>query len=134
VRRSQTRRHEVMSATTTGRDQTIHLPPALVDMLGAHADALPPGRMRDSELLFPTQRGGHRSGSCLTRPFLTVAKAIGMTYPVSPRAMRRTFQDLAREAGVRDVVTARSAATPPSRCSAATPPSAATRSPTAWPA
>ena len=105
VRRPQTRRHEVMSATKTGRDQTIHLPPALVDVRRVHADALPPGRMRDSELLFPTERGDHRSGSCVTRPFLTIAKAIGLTSLVSPRTMRRTFQDPAREAGVRDVVT-----------------------------
>ena len=30
---------------------------------------------------------------------------MGLTYPICPHAMRRTFQDLAREAAVADVVT-----------------------------
>lgn len=105
VRQSQTRGREVMAATNTGRDQVIHLPPTLLDVLRAHADALPAGPARDSALLFPTEDGGFQSGSCLARPFRTVAKLIGLPYSVSPRAMRRTFQDLAREAGVRDIVT-----------------------------
>ena len=35
---------------------------------------------------------------------MTLSKQ-GLTYPISARAMRRTFQDLAREASVADVVT-----------------------------
>lgn len=105
VRRSQTCGDEIMSATKTGRDQVLHLPPSLLDVLRAHADGIPEGPARESELLFPTEDGGYQSGSCLARPFVTVAKAIGLAYRVSPRAMRRTFQDLAREAGVRDIVT-----------------------------
>jgi hypothetical protein len=37
--------------------------------------------------------------------FVEVAKAIGLKEHISPRAMRRTFQDLARAAEIRDLVT-----------------------------
>lgn len=104
VRRSHTRRSEVMDATKTARDQRISLPPAAVEVLRWHIAQLR-GRAADSDLLFPTAAGGFRAGSCLDVPFDRVAAAIGLPYPVTPRAMRRTFNDLAREAGVRDVVT-----------------------------
>ena len=61
--------------------------------------------MRESELLFPSETGGYRATSVLKKPFDDVAKAIGLTKHVSPRAMRRTFQDLARAASVGDLVT-----------------------------
>lgn len=41
----------------------------------------------------------------LQKPFAVVAKEIGLHKRVSPRAMRRTFQDLASAAGVHDLVT-----------------------------
>ncbi|HVV82113.1 MAG TPA: hypothetical protein VHE35_03505 [Kofleriaceae bacterium] len=41
----------------------------------------------------------------LAEPFEVCGEAIGLAYRVTPRAMRRTMQDLAREAGVSDVVT-----------------------------
>jgi integrase len=49
--------------------------------------------------------GGFRSSSCLDKPFAEVGKAIGLPYEVSPRAMRRTYQELARVANVSDIVT-----------------------------
>ena len=61
--------------------------------------------MTESELLFPSETGSFRAPSALDKPFAAVAKAIGLRKHVTPRAMRRTFQDLARKAKVEDIVT-----------------------------
>jgi integrase len=105
VRRSHTRGSEIMAETKTGADQRIRLPPALLDVMRWHADHLPPGPMRDSDLLFPAHDGALRSTWNLRKAFAAVRRELDLPYAVSPRAMRRTFQDLAREAGVADVVT-----------------------------
>jgi hypothetical protein len=72
---------------------------------------------RHSELLFPSEKGGFRTHSVLDKPFQQVREAINerhekdpvkhpvsISYRVTPRAMRRTFQDLARAAEVKDLV------------------------------
>ncbi len=41
----------------------------------------------------------------LQKPFALVSKQLGLRKHISPRAMRRTFQDLARAAEVKDIVT-----------------------------
>jgi len=41
----------------------------------------------------------------LDKVFTDVATKLKLGYSVSPRAMRRTFQDLSRAAGVADIVT-----------------------------
>jgi integrase len=115
VRRSQTRGDEVMEATKTGQRQAIVLPLNLVEVLRWHVDHLPEGVMTESDLLVPARRSraagasaepaGFRSRSCLDKPFADVARRIGLRYRVSPKAMRRTFQDLARAANVHDLVT-----------------------------
>ena len=105
VRRSHTRRAEVMNTTKTDLRQRIGLPESLVEVLRAHVDAIPPGPMLESELLFPSIEGGFRAPSVLDKPFKTVAKAIGLRKRITPKGMRRTFQDLARAAEVKDVVT-----------------------------
>lgn len=61
--------------------------------------------MRQSDLLFPSVTGGFRSRSALDKPFDEVSKAINLEFNFTPRGMRRTYQDLARAAGVHDVVT-----------------------------
>jgi integrase len=61
--------------------------------------------MRASDLLFPSVRGSFRTSSCLDKPFTSVATAIGLPFDLTPRAMRRTFNDLARASQVADVVT-----------------------------
>ena len=106
VRQSQTIGDEVMAATKTNLDQRIHMPPELVAVLKHHVDdELTAKAMRESDLLFPAVNGSYRTGSCLDKPFAEIAEFIGIRYPVSARAMRRTFQDLARSAGVADIVT-----------------------------
>jgi integrase len=105
VRRSHSLGEEVMERTKTGRNQRIALPRELVDILRWHVVNLPAGPIRDSELLFPSDTGGFRSRSALDKPFRRVALAVGLDKRVTPRAMRRTFQDLARAAEVEDIVT-----------------------------
>lgn len=104
VRRSHTRRKEVMRTTKTGFRQRIGLPPAMIETLRAHVDSLPPGPMLDSELLFPSVTGGFRAPSVLDKPFKRVAKAIGLRKRITAKGMRRTFQDLTRAESVNDLV------------------------------
>ncbi|MBL8605227.1 MAG: site-specific integrase [Myxococcales bacterium] len=109
VRRSHTRTQKVMNTTKTGRRQRIGLPDMLIVILHWHVDSLPPGPMRDSDLLFPSAKGKLRSQGVLDKPFKAICKAlgksIGLRKKLTPRAMRRTFQDLTRLADVRDLVT-----------------------------
>ena len=104
VRRSQTYGTEVMESTKTGKDQRIALPDEIVELLLEHTARLE-GAMGQSDLLFPARTGGFRSRSCLDKPFRAVCKELKLGYPVTPRGMRRTFQDLARAAKVPDLVT-----------------------------
>ena len=104
VRRSHTRHDEVMEATKQKTRYRITLPDDLMAILRWHVDRLPPGPMRDSELLFPSETGGFRSASALDKPFREVGEAIKLRKRITPRAMRRTFQDLARNADIETIV------------------------------
>lgn len=105
VRRSQTCSDEPMETTKTGKLQRISLPEEVVEILRWHVDNLATAEMRDSELLFPNRDGGYRAETHLDRVFRIVTDALGIKKRITPRAMRRTFQDLARAAEVRDIVT-----------------------------
>lgn len=105
LRRSNSLGAEIMDQTKTALDQEIPLPPPAQRVLRAHVAALPRGKMKDSIFLFPSTTGGMRSRSALEKPFLDVSKGLGWTLRFTPRGMRRTFQDLARQAEVHDVVT-----------------------------
>jgi integrase len=125
VRRSHTHRGEVMEATKTDTDQVIALDPEQVSVLRWHCERLDASvaqyekdgetetaaALRASDLLFPapptrwSRGGGFRSRSSLRDAFAEVGTALKLGYDVSPKAMRRTFQDLARAAAVADVVT-----------------------------
>jgi integrase len=94
-----------METTKTKRRQRIELPPDLVEILRWHIDRLPEGPQQASDLLFPSIVGGFHARSVLDKPFREVAKAAGIKKRITPTAMRRTFQDLARAAEVKDVVT-----------------------------
>jgi integrase len=43
--------------------------------------------------------------ACLKKPFAATANILGLTKTITPRAMRYTFNDLARSAGVESLVT-----------------------------
>lgn len=126
IRRSNSRRQAVMRTTKTGLKQRLHLPEELVEALREHVAFLESGEepgadetrwgkrrrlgrrwteaQKDSPLLFPSLQGGMRSRSCLDKPFARACKAAGITVKLTPRGMRRTFKDLARAAGVSDLV------------------------------
>ena len=106
IRRSHTIGTEVMETTKTDLHQRLALPTELLDVLRWHVnEILLAKKMRESELLFPAVTGGFRARSCLDKPFAEAAKKIGLKYRFTPRGMRRTYQDLARAAGIHDAVT-----------------------------
>ena len=80
------------------------LPAELMEILQQHVGTLPDGPMRESELLFPSTSGGYRAPSCLDKPIREIAKAAEIGKVLTPRFMRRTFQDLGRAASVHDFV------------------------------
>jgi len=106
VRRSHTVGDEVMERTKTGKNQTIYLPTELVEILRSHVEYhIDDGIAAFSDLLFPSEVGSYVTRSVLDKPFRRVAKELKLTKTVTPRAMRRTYQDLARAAKVHDFVT-----------------------------
>jgi hypothetical protein len=83
-----------------------------MDVLKWHVDNLKWGSAKKSDLLFPSRVGGFQARSALDGPFADVAEKMGLKKAISPRAMRRTYQDLARAAEMR-----------PRRCRRSTAPS-----------
>ena len=105
IRRSRGIKGQVMEMTKTNHDQVIKVPEFVMSVLRWHVDKqLVTREMERSELLFPSETGGFRSNSALAKPFHTIAKAMGLTKQISPKAMRRSFQDAMREAQVANVV------------------------------
>jgi len=106
VRRSHTVGEEVMRTTKQRHRYTIDLPEEAMLVLQWHVDTqLRTPEQKASELLFPAVDGRFRSPSVLKKAFAEVAHEVGLTKHVTPRALRRTFNDLARAARVQDVVT-----------------------------
>lgn len=106
IRRSQTIGDDVMETTKTDLHQRLTLPKELLDVLRWHVDEqLLHTPMRMSDLLFPSTNGGFRARSVLDKPFDEVSKSVGLKFNFTPRGMRRTYQDLARAAGIHDAVT-----------------------------
>jgi site-specific recombinase XerD len=105
IRRSRGIKGRVMEMTKTNHDQVIKLPDFVMSVLRWHLDKqLITRDMERSELLFPSEVGGFRSNSALTKPFKGIAKTMGLKKQISPKAMRRSFQDAMREAQVANVV------------------------------
>ena len=106
VRRSHTVGDEVMETTKTGLRQRITAPPELIDVLRWHVETqLVTPEQQASDLLFPREDGGLRSESSLKTAFFIVGRLIGLKKGISPRGMRRTFNDVARAAKVESLVT-----------------------------
>lgn len=123
ARRSHTIGDETMVGTKNKDKVQVKLPAEALDVLRWHCERLDrenekrakrspenAAAMAASELLFPCEPngrnrgGGFRTKWSLDRAFEDSGKAIGLAYRVTPRALRRTFQDLAREAGISDVL------------------------------
>jgi integrase len=105
IRRSYTFGGKAVDRTKTKLDQTIALPEEVCAVLDWHIDTqLKNDKQKESELLFPARNGKFRSASSLQDPFAQVAKAIGLKKTITPKAGRRTFQDISRAAGIEQVV------------------------------
>jgi integrase len=104
VRRSHSRRQHIMDRTKTGKDNVIALPAPVLEVLQNHAAALE-GKMMISDLLFPSDTGELRTRNVLAKPFAAIGEEMGLKFRLTPKGMRRTFNDVARAAGVHDVVT-----------------------------
>jgi integrase len=106
VRRSHTLGQVVMNRTKTKRDVEIKVPPLMLEVLKWHVETqLLTAEQKASDLLFPREDGGFRDPKLLRKPFEHVAKELSLKKRITPRAMRRSFQDLARSAQVNDLVT-----------------------------
>lgn len=104
IRRSQTVKNEVMEKPKTGLRQRIALPADVVQILAWHVAGLTP-KQEASELLFPSDIGGFRTRSVLDKPIRAICAVLGIRKRITPRAMRRTFNDLARAAGLGSLLT-----------------------------
>jgi integrase len=106
VRRSHTVGEEVMRTTKQRRRYSVQLPEEAMQILRWHVDTqLVTPEQKDSNLLFPAVNGKYRSPSVLNKPLDEVARELGLTKKITQRALRRTFNDLARAARVSDLVT-----------------------------
>lgn len=104
VRRSHSRRQAIMDKTKTGTDGSITLPAPVLVELRAHEARLE-GKAAKSELLFPAKDGRLLSRGVLAKPFKAITTEMGLGYPLTPKGMRRSFNNLARAANVHDAVT-----------------------------
>jgi hypothetical protein len=106
IRRSHTLGDEFMKTTKTGLRQRITAPSEVMDVLRWHLDTqLTTPEQKASELLFPAEDGGFRSEAFLKKAFARTAHLIGLNKRFTPRGMRRTFNDLMRQAKVEAIVT-----------------------------
>jgi integrase len=106
VRRSHSLGDEVMLTTKQKRRYAIDLPQEAMDVLRWHVDTqLKTHEQKDSDLLFPSVNGHFRSPSVLNKPLADVAAELKLGKTITQRALRRTFNDLARAAQVNDLVT-----------------------------
>ncbi len=105
IRRSHTYGQEVMQTTKTGHGYPIGLPEEVMRCLRWHIDThIGEGRANKSGLVFPSDLGTIRLVESLAKPFVKAAAAAGIKKSITPRAMRRTFQDVTRAANVESVV------------------------------
>ena len=106
VRRSHTIGDELMNPTKTKLRQRITVPSELMDVLRWHVNTqLVTAEQKASGLLFPAENGGLRSVSFLKKAFATLGTLVGLNKRVTPRGMRRTFNDLARAVNVEAIIT-----------------------------
>jgi integrase len=85
-------------------NEALRLSPEAVEVFQKRRDGMT-GFAHAGDLLFPSEKRGFVTPSCLDKPFRKIAAAAKIRKPITPRAMRRTAQDLSRLAGVNDLVT-----------------------------
>ncbi|HZU84942.1 MAG TPA: site-specific integrase [Polyangiaceae bacterium] len=104
VRRSQTV-GDPINKPKKGSRQRIPLPPEVMGVLRWHVETqLAHPAQVASDLLFPNTKGGYRTNSVFRKPFDVVLVATGIFRRFTAKGMRRTFNDITRQAGIRDIV------------------------------
>ena len=88
----------------TASDGNLKLSAEVVTILQELRDGMS-GYAASGDLLFPAETGGFVTASCLDKPFRQIVAVAKIKKLITPRAMRRTAQDLSRLAGVNDLVT-----------------------------
>ncbi len=95
-----------MRTTKQKRKYAITLPKEAIDVLRWHVETqLTTPEQRESDLLFPAVNGKFRSPCVLNKPLADVSEELKLGKKITQRALRRTFNDLARAAQVNDLVT-----------------------------
>jgi integrase len=89
---------------TTASDGDLKMSAEVVTILQELRDGMN-GYAASGDLLFPAETGGFVTASCLDKPFRQIVTTAKIKKLITPRAMRRTAQDLSRLAGVNDLVT-----------------------------
>ena len=93
-----------MNTTKNKVKLKLPIPGELLEVLRWHCDRLE-GKQAESDLLFPGRFGGLLNTNVLFKPFREAARLAGIKKHLTPRCMRRTYQDLSREANVAGIVT-----------------------------
>lgn len=110
IRRSHSRGREIMIGTKTSkrtgkRATPLYLDEPMLKVLRQHERTLTETReQRESELMFSSKDGKVRSLSALRGVFAKVLAALGITKNFTPKGMRRTYTDLARQGNVDPLV------------------------------
>lgn len=104
VRRSQWRGK--VTTTKTGKTRSAALHPIILDALRAQRQALAERGLSvlGASLVFPSATGGYHVPSYLGKPFRRIRKAAKIEKHLSPHGMRRTCNNLLRQADVDRVV------------------------------
>jgi integrase len=104
IRKSQWRGH--VSTTKTGKTRSAALHPIILDALRAQRRALVEQNrpVLGASLVFPSANGGYHVPSYLDKPFRRILKAAKIEKHLSPHGMRRTHNNLMRQAQVDRIV------------------------------
>jgi integrase len=104
IRRSQWRGK--VSTTKTGKTRSAPLHPIILDALKSQRKQLVDRGLPalGSSLVFPSATGGYHVPSYLNKPFRHILKAAKVEKHLSPHGMRRTYNNLMRQAQVDTVV------------------------------
>ena len=104
VRRSQWRGK--VTTTKSGKTRSAALHPIILDALRAQRQALAERNLPvlGASLVFPSATGGYHVPSYLEKPFRRILKAAKIVRHLSPHGMRRTCNNLLRQAEVDRIV------------------------------
>jgi integrase len=105
VRRAAGRLGETRKNTKQRKRYRITLPQSLLAILRWHIDTqIAKGPPRDSNYLFPSDKGEPRIAQVMNKPFGDCSREMELPFDLSVSGMRRTYHDLAQAAGVKGLV------------------------------